>query len=373
MQKNFVKKTILLFFAILFACKNINSPDPYILSLITDIRQLEKQDHQLCTSLKLNVDKEKNFDSSHYWRCRLTFAKYRISTGQPTPQQVKRDLEISDLVTKISLKIGQTSESFLSRENKKIDNRHHQKCLDMGYAFYTEDQAKIDEYFSCRKALIEDQQLIPPYNNTDYHNYPNDEYNIGFAIDRRLEESIKKYNEEKAKYPLCVRFNLYSENFKRCIKAQDNTRQCFKEIDHKRFKREWIEKTTCQKQSYTHFSDDMIKKTDGEKQAEIARDNSKTDYYNNYNFASIGIDGTLFAAEAEKEAQAEEKKAAEKKERIKKINSKSELYSKFELTKLRQSYATSCQQKSNVAVEKYVEELKKSCDNMAKFEMIGDE
>jgi len=372
MQKNFAKKFIPLFFVALFACKNANAPDPYILSLLPEIRQLEKQDHQLCVSLKLNVNGEENLKSQHYWRCRLTFARYRLSTGAATPQQAKRDLEISDLITKISLKVSQTSESLLSKENKKIDDRQHRKCLALGFELYTQDQAKIDDYFSCRKWLINDMQLLPPYNNTDYLNYPNDDYNLGYAIDRRLEESAKKYNEQKAKYPTCVKYNLYSENFRRCTTAQDAARSCSKEIERKRVKREWEEKTTCQKQAYIRFPDDWIKKEDNSNAQEIERMNKQSDFYNQYNLASIGMDRTMFEAEAENKKKEEEKKTAAKKENAKKINSKVGLYRKYELTKLRSTYAIECQKLSAGDIAQYVDGLNKECEAMTNFEVLGE-
>lgn len=368
MQKNFAKKITLLFFVALFACKSSRENDPYILSLIPEIRDLEKQDHALCVSLKLNTDKPNNLDSYNYWRCRLTFAKYRVSTGQPSPQQAKRDLEISDLITKVSLKVNQVAEPFLVRESRKIDNRQHNKCLAMGYELYTEDQVKIDEYFSCRRGLIEDQQILPAYKNTDFLNYPNSEYTIGVAVDTRLDEASKKFQEAKNTYPTCVKFNLYSENYKRCISAQDNSRQCAKEIERKRFKREWEEKTFCQKQAYVRFPDELVKKEES-LQEEIDHMNKKSDYYNQQNFASIGIDGTLFSGEVEQKEEVK-KVTKKKKEEAKKLNTKVGLYRKFELTKLRQGYAIQCQQRANGDVEKYVAELVKECDDLTKFDIF---
>ena len=375
MQKKISNKFTALFFSLflLLAASCHKPADPYILSLIPQIRSLEMRDHQFCVSLKLNVDREENLNSSYYWRCRLSFARYRLSEGNPTPQQARRDLEINDLITKISLKVNETSETFLSRENKKIDNRQHNKCLAMGFTLYTEDQAKIDDYFSCRKALVEDLRLLPPFKNPEYLNYPNSDYDLGYVIDRRLEEETKKYLQEKAKYPTCVKYGLYSENFRRCTAAWDNARQCLSEIERKIFLKEWEEKTTCQKQAYTRFSDDMIKQDDLiTKQEEIHRTNKKSDFYNQYDFASIGIDGTLFLAEAQQEKEEEEKKKA-KKDKAKKINSKKELYTKYELTKLRQTYAVSCQKKSSNEIEKFKQNLKSSCEELTKFEALGEE
>ncbi len=339
--------------------------DPYLLSNITEIRLLEKQDHKLCTSLKLNFDRKDNFLNRAYWRCRLSFAKYRLSTGKNVaPDQAKRDFEIRDLLTKISLKVSETPESVVIRENQKIDNRDHKKCLVMGFEFDTEDQAKIEDYFVCRKILIDEKQVVPPYGNLDYLSHQNRSYNIGFVVDQRVSAAIIHYNETKEKYPTCITYNFYSLNFKRCVAAESKARECNSLIEEKRFRREGEEKVICQKHSYVRFGDSLLK-VDEQKKRDLDRKNSNSDYYNNQNFAALGIDGVNFFAQ-------DDEKNIEKKD-PKKINSKTGLYEKFELTKLRQKYIRACQQEAGNRVDNFTNELKKSCDDLAKFEVAGEE
>jgi hypothetical protein len=370
MKKEITKAILALAFLLASSCQKPVEPY-YILSQIQDIKYLEKQDHQLCVSLKLNIDGKENFKSAYYWRCRLSFAKYRLATGQLTPMQSKRNLEISDLITKISLKISETSESFLTRETKKIDNLHHNQCLNLGFSFETEDQSKIDEYFFCRKALIEEQQ-VPPFGNQDYKNYPNHEYNLSFAVDQRLEDSIKLYREKQDQYPTCVKYNIHSINFTRCVQGEDKSRLCASEIDRKRFKKEWEEKIICQKQAYTRFSDDLLKKNDDEL-ADNSRKTKNSDFYNKNSFAAIGVDGTLFASQEQMDEINKQKDEEKKKSEAKKTNSKAELYNKFELTKLRQKHIFACQKNSNKKIDKFADELKKSCEDLKKFEVLGEE
>jgi len=364
-----MQKIIILIIAALFcittACDH--SKDPYILSHLTQIQTFEMQDHRLCVSLKLNFDKRDNFKSEIYWRCRLSFAKYRLYTDTSRPEYARHNLEISDLITKISLKLANTPESILIRENKKMDDRQHNQCLVMGFVIDTEDQTKIDDYFACRKALIEDQQLVPPFGNNEYLKYPNSSYNLGFAIDRRIDDRIKRYKAAKEKYPTCVQFHLNSADFKNCTIAQDNSRQCFSEVDKKKFKREGEEKIICQKQSYIRFPGELLKEEDLAKQ-DIERMKANSDYYNQQNFASIGIgDFSQFDGSA-----AKTNKNKPEKKPAKDINSKAGLYSKFELTRLRQKYIFSCQAEADVRVTQYAEDLKKSCGEMAKFEIVGE-
>lgn len=349
----------------LVGCKTNQEQDPYLLSNIDSVRLLEKQDHEACVSFKLNFDRKDNYLNRAYWYCRLSFAKYRLSSGgNVNPMQVKMDLEMRDLITKISLKIASTPESTVIRENQKLDNRDHKKCLAMGFELDTEDQTKIEDYFACRKVLIDEREVVPPYGNLEYLQYKNYSYNIGFVVDQRVSQAIANYNEVKEKYPTCVIYNFHSLNFKRCTAAQDEARKCSAEIEGKKFRREAEEKVMCQKQSYLRFSDSMLKEDD-QKKLEIERRNKNSDYYNNQSFSSMGIDGTEFFAPDEIEKKV--KKTSQKN------NSKAGIYEKFELTKLRQKFIRACQNEAMSRVENFVAEQKKSCDDLAKFEILGED
>jgi hypothetical protein len=114
--------TIFLSAIFLVGCATTN--DPYSLSNIDEIRELEKRDHKLCASFKLNFDLKDNFLNRDYWHCRISFAKYRLSTGRNiTAKQAKYDEGIRDLVTKISLKIS--VKIFLCQGSKIIFKKCH--------------------------------------------------------------------------------------------------------------------------------------------------------------------------------------------------------------------------------------------------------
>lgn len=334
--------------------------DPYLLSKVPAIRLLEKQDHKLCTSLKLNFDQKDNFLNRAYWHCRLSFAKYRLSTGRA---QTKRDKDIQDLVTKISLKISATPESVIIRENKKMDNRDHNKCLVMGFELDTEDRTKIEDYFACRKVLIDEKQVVPPYGNLDYLPYRNDSYSIGFVIDQRIYKAIDRYNGLKKEYPTCIQYNTYGLNFKRCKSAQNKSRQCLKEVRGKIFRQEGEEKVKCQKMAYIRFGDSLLK-GDEKRKREIAQKNKSSDFYNNQSFASLGIDGTDFFSKDEDDGWL--------KETPEEINSQDGLYEKFELTKLRRKFIAACQVEANVRIGDFHDGLKKECEDLTKFEIVGE-
>jgi hypothetical protein len=358
------------FFCIIFSCTQVKL-DPFILSDLPNIQILERQDHNFCSSLKVDFDKSDNLKSGLYWRCRLSLAKYRLYTDNSIPKNAEHNIQISDLITKISLKLADTPESVMIRENKKMDSRQHQQCLRMGFAIDdTEDQTKIDDYFACRVALIEDQQLIPPFGNEDYMQYPNRSYNIGFVVNQRIDREIERYEAAKEKYPACVQFNLNNINFKNCTMAQDQSRQCFSQIEKKRFKKEVEEKTICQKQSYIEFPDEFLK-DENQAKKDIERMKTNSDFYNQYNFAAIGIDDKQFGINSGS-GNKNQKKLPEQKERARKINSKAGLYNKFELTKLRQRYIFLCQKEADSKIRQYVTQLEKSCQDLSEFKIIGE-
>lgn len=367
MSKRYFQIFLIAIICAISGCGDIK--EPYMVSNFQNIRKLEKQDHDFCISLNLDSGTIK-VKSALYWRCRLALAKHKIRVNNDTPEIIKYNFQITDLVTKISLNLAESKESVLSKNNDKMDKRHHQQCLDMGFESDSLNQAKTDDYFSCRKMLIDDQQLIPPYGNAEYSKYPNRSYSLGYAVDKKIEREMEEYAKAKEKYPACVSINLKTENFKRCTKAQDQSRQCFSEISKKKFKREAEEKIICQRKAYVEFPNSLLKEEDNVEK-EIEKDKALADIHNKSNFMAIGLnEDKVKKFKAEKKDAKERKLAQEKLE--KSINSKDKLYSGFELTKLRQKYIFACQKEADTDIAKYVDALKKSCDGAQYFEVIEE-
>ena len=367
MQKKLLQKSFLIFLALCGISSCASKKDPYILSHLQNIQNYEKQDHQFCTSLNLDFNKVDNEKSRLYWRCRLSFAKYKIRTDTSISANVKYNLEISDLIAKISLKIAETPEAVLLQEGRKMDNRQHKQCLAMGFNSDTLDQIKVDDYFACRKFLIAEQQLLPPYGNKEYLKYPNRSYNIGFVIDNKIDQEIKRYNEAKEKYPTCMKYYLEKENFKGCTLAQDNSKQCFSEVDLKKFRKESEEKVICQKKAYIQYPNSFLKENEQEAE-DIARNKANSDFLNKNDLTSLQIKGILtFDADLIRA-----KKERDKKKVKKDINSKDGLYRKYELTQLRQKYVLECQKESDVGLMVFVSDLREKCKDLANFTPISE-
>lgn len=375
MLSKFIKKillsTSLLLLAALFSCnKNV---DQFLLSPNPQIRHFELHDHNVCVALKVNIDGKANELSPYYWRCRLAFAKYRIAYENPTPLQEGRNMQFGDLFNKIAQKISSLSESFLLRETRKIDNHHHNQCLNLGFKFETDNQAEIDEYFFCRRALIEEQQKVPAFGKQDFLAFPNKEYDLTFAVNQRIDQNLKLFKSLQEKYPACVKYNIYSENFKRCSKAEDNSRQCYSAVPRQTFKKEWERKIKCQKQAYTRYSDELLKDRENLSQKESKMRNQNSDFFNKNSLSGIGASEKNFVAKEKLEEMEKQEKELKKEKAAKKTNSKLELYDKYELTKLRQQYIFACQTKSNDEIYNFDVALKNACEDLRKFEILGDE
>ncbi|NBV06364.1 MAG: hypothetical protein EBS06_03895 [Proteobacteria bacterium] len=369
MLKKSLKIFSCLLIGVVFSCaKKEFIPEPYILSSFPEVQKIERQDHKFCNSLDLNSgNSNKSVNDDLYWHCRLSAAKFKLDSHVGSAQSLNHNSQISDLITKISLRLSETHESVFIKENKKIDARQHKQCVDYGFDFDINDQLKTDQYLLCRKRLIDDDQLDPPYGNQAYLKYPNRSYNLGFVLNNKIDSEIKRRQEAEKNYPYCLQFFNNSDNFAKCTKAQDDSRQCLTQIDGKRFKKESEKKTFCQKQAYLRFPDSFLKESD-QKKEDIERAKTNADVYNQNSFAALGInsdDIELF--ESEETADAEYEKQEKQKKLEKNINSKKALYTRYELTRLRQKYIISCTENADLEVKKYVEAIKKSCDDLGSF------
>ncbi len=357
MQNNIFRIFLLLILATLASCASVKKE--YLLSHIKEIQNLEKQDHKFCTSLNLELNKTDNFKSRLYWRCRLSMAKYKIKTNPVSRIDIKRNLDINELISKISFKIAETPEASLLKESKKMDNIHHLKCSRMGFIIDFTNAEKTDDYFACRKALVDEQQVFPPFGNAEYLKYPNNSYTIGLVIDIRIDKAIKEYQAAEKEHPACIKYYSNKQKFTECGNAQNEAKKCFLEIDKKRFQKELDKKIICQKRSFLQFPDSLLKEDVSKKND--SKINSKVNSYDQNSFAALGLDEESFAGKKKVDKVKKEESSA-------KLNSKNNLYSKFELTKLRQEYISECQQEADDQIKQYNDSLVDSCKAMEVYE-----
>jgi hypothetical protein len=372
MKKIFAFTILILLNLLFYSCANVTNYEPYIISSNPQIKRIERGDHDVCLSLKLNFDSQDIMQSKLYWRCRLTFAKYRLKPRGSSQVSNEIDDKIANLVAQISLKLASDSIENLYTQNQKLDNFHHNRCLKLGYEVETDDRKKIEEYFTCRKALIDEYNLSAPYGNEEYLKYKNDSYDIGFAIDQIISRNLKKQQEAKDKYPNCVKYSLYSQNYKNCIKAIEENKNCLSKIIDKIYKKDGEEKIICQRKAYEIYGDKLLIDFDV-RQKEIAKDNFIADSSNQNNLEALGLKAKMFSVESkEKASENNSLKEDQEKRKIQQqnINSRSNLYTKSELTHLRRRYISSCQKDLNNKIFEYQNELRQQCDQMLEYDEI---
>lgn len=352
-----------------------------------EMQQIERNDHQFCGSLGLDIDEDNDLRTELYWRCRVVLVKNNIKLTA-TLEGLRRNAAVRKLITSISRKYDGSYEKWNDSRNGLLSNKDHNSCIHQGYNFDSLEQTAVEDYFICRKRLIDEQQIIPPFHKTEYFKRPQDTYNIGFAINKKIDKDIEQFEAIKAKYPKCIKLFFKKEEFKICKSDYDQQRQCLSKVNPLRSKRELQEKITCQKKSYIRFPDSMLKE-DRSKIEELEKARATSDTIKNNSFFSIGIDAEQLAKFKSEEVLAkkeEEKKTditkpennktsdakkskkddvkPEEKKSTKNFNTKNDLYSKIDLTRLRQHFIISCQESVNPDLIAYGEKLQKECNSI---------
>jgi len=355
---NFKKNLIILLFLTIFpSCTKI--VPQYYISEFPEIQQFEEFDHQSCQNLKLNFDAKNNLESKNYWRCRQTFAKFHLEINPVFPNQIDQNSKISELIAKISLKISRSQESFLQNEINKIDENDNLKCEKMGYKIDPNDQLKTEEYYLCRKNLIELFYAEPPFGNAELLKFQDKNYDINYVVTKKIREAMQINQKILEDNPQCAEIKPRGMEFAKCLEDFKKYNQCLSKNNLELRRLESDQKIICQKQAYIRFSDEMIvdrERTD----SAISMRNQNSDRDNKYSFGSMGIDEDDFLAKNEKE---EKKKVV-----IKKLsdiqNHKNNIYTKQEISRLRRGFISNCIKIINKDLNERGSDLNKKCEKI---------
>jgi len=336
---------------LLFACAKQAS-----FILLNNTKNQENSDHKSCLSLKIKFDERVNFANNEYWRCRLSFAKYRLVNNPTTKQQQKQNKNIADLIEKINDKINDHQLSQLEKEIERVDEQHHQQCLSMGYEFESEDKQKVDLYFSCRNSLIENYMTEAPFGNESYLPYQHRNYDLAYAINKRTAIDNEIRQKLKTNYPKCSDYPLHSNELKKCIDNQKKISSCLQEAMRKNIIKEQGYKIICQQQAYVRFGDNLLKPEEG-KIDYIKQKNYNADLAYKLNFESIGMSELDFISKQEqKELEKQQEKANELV-----FNSKDHLYNRYELAQIRKKYIIFCNEFVDTKMLQYRQKLNNEC------------
>jgi len=301
-RKKSAWKKLLFSFVVLIStdsCQKKIIIPPYILSVSSEIQKFESEDNFSCNNFNLFFDSVENQSRELYWRCRLSYAKIR-QNNFVEPMSI-RDQEMSGLIAKISSTLLEEKNSNLNEELEKIDAIDHQKCLELGFTTETDDKQKIDKYFLCRKRLIEQESDSFPFGNLQYAEIQNRSYNLGYVVNQSIYKAKENEISKKQSYPECKNFQVFSDDFKKCVQRTEKISFCLSSVKTKKLAIQLNQSFVCQKQAYIRFGNELLK-DENKKMAAIARRNYISDYQNNLNFDGLGIDEQIFTPDYKPEA-----------------------------------------------------------------------
>ncbi len=330
------------------------------------IREIENEDHKFCINLGLDFDVDE-IETEIYWRCKIILANHKLIHNESSPDSIKHNLIIKKYIVKLEDEFEKSFENLNNYRNKFINEQHHKICEKQGNKINSLNQYEIEKYLDCRYDLIKTYQVNPPYKKTHYLEYGQDSYDIGFVINMRQDEEIKKFEEEKLKYPHCVFLGIKTKEYQECKKDYDSQKQCYKDALKSRFQKELKEREICQEKLYKRFPESLLK--DEKVDNDFDRVKIAADIYNLNNFRSIGIDDDMLRTFQNPEdlKKEEERKLNIKKdqeEEKKNFNNDKKLYSKAELTTLKESFIATCNNNLNLHLEKYYNELQRECKSI---------
>ena len=163
MKKKICKHSLIFFLLTIISCSLDDGT----------VKRIESRDHQFCIALGLDfIANENGVDINYddalkaeiYWRCRIILAKNKLRNDSVIPQDIRHNILINNLIADIEKNFADSYEKWTNSRNSLTDNHDHKLCAAQGYSVDTLDQTKLEDYFSCRKKLIFDAQIIPPFN-----------------------------------------------------------------------------------------------------------------------------------------------------------------------------------------------------------------
>ncbi len=327
-----------------------------------EIQEIETKDHQYCISLGLDFGDDA-IKSETYYRCRIILANGKIILDSTLPDVLRRNENMKIFIASLIEKFNDSFENLNDYRNDIINNNQHKICQRMGYNIDSLDQSDVEKYLSCRQRLIKEWTIKPPFNKTQYLKRPSDTYNTGFVINKHKDAQIALLAKEKEKYPICAtKLNIKSPEYSDCKKDFDDQKNCYKEAKKLRFAKEMEERMICQKKLYIRFPNSMIKKDNLKNDdKELEKIKILADLYNKNDFYSIGIGKEEFKSfkGEDKNKKNEEKKPEEVKKDD--FNKYDELYTRVEITSLRQRFIKGCNDDASIRIENYFQRLNQQC------------
>lgn len=333
--------SFLLLFVLACACSEFRLTDQFTL------RRIERQDHEFCISMRLDFENPNDLKNKVYWSCRLQLAHYHMIPEATTEDEIRNNRIIKYLIRKLSVKFEDAREANLERTNAELEEIDHKNCRSQGYTLNTLDQKKSEEYFICRRKLIDTRYQTLTQKEIKNLELSSNRYNLGYAINKRLEKKTEFSEIVKRDYPQCLEIEILDPLFTKCKVGQDRARACLAKIPQQKINEEVRQKVFCNTVVMQIMPDSYSKEMPIPENKLIPK---KKDI--NYDVETL-LALAITQNKSKEEEEKEQKKTFD--------NSKTSLYSVFELNLLRQKYVDSCYVEVDKRMIKLVADLEEKC------------
>lgn len=371
MNNKSIKVLVLqLFCFIIFVACNVS--ESYLITNQSNLRIIERQDHQKCISQGFDLGEWDDISTEMYWRCRYNLAQERMITDPISAESIQNNAQIKLISEEILKKLNRAKQSNLARIEDDIQTMDHARCVKQGYNLDDIDRVGINEYYLCRQKLVLDRIMPAPSVTNSYEasilsKNKFNQYLQDLAANKKPDQQVLLVNEMMSKYPLCSGLNIRSEDFKKCVDAQEEAKRCLASIETVKFKKQLEDKIYCQEQAFIQFPDnyslarekssEVIAKLDREQkdredQLKKAEHNSLT-----LKFLSGGL-----TKDIETRNGSFDSKFGQFPGQLKSTNN---LYSKIELLKLREQFINRCMVVTEEKLPIFVERVSDDCRNIA--------
>ena len=268
-MKHNMNKTIkfLIFvasFALLSGCQILSQQEiSNSMEMQTNIKDIERHDHQLCVSQGVNFEKWTDVSAEIYWRCRYNLIQDKMINNPVSPSDIENSAMITELSDKILKNLQKARKAILIGMEDDPEDSDHLKCLEMGYILDPKDQDKNEAYYECRKQLIVNRSAPPPGIVDGYQKSPSltSENKMQQHVAKIAQYEMPPSNEVEFtinrinQYPNCININVKSKLFDKCVVAQKESLFCLDNIRTVNAKKQLDDKIYCQRQSLLQFPD----------------------------------------------------------------------------------------------------------------------
>jgi len=341
-------------------------------SCMSNIRTIENKDHKECFFIIKNKISENA--NELYWRCRAKNIDERIYEAENSQKSPEYQNILKDIKKILNNRITQAKNANFIKTKKNVWETEHQICI----LKYEKSENFSDNYDKCRKDFLVNRTSVTPFKKKSYVISDQDSknpqnlkmlFNQKF-LDKRTKLTINEQAEIVSKlveiFPTCLKYNVKSENFKSCIKVQNEIKKCHGNIPSKIESRKLDDKMFCKKTSVKNFPDSLA--IYGLEKEVVAKEEDVDIYVkkeakltsvigSKKGFSIPGLDNKK--NKVKKEDSTETKKVADT------YNTNfGPKFSKNEIVELREKSYLKCIKRRKKKLRKYRKFLPKECDSL---------